>query len=105
MFLALLVVLVEEEALAWGLPRVLSELWFWDPCFWDSDLFLSGSGGVAMRSLVNRSGLTAGQGQTRISYHPWGQHGSHDVVWVTPSPSPNISHTTPLRPQTPFIWG
>ena len=44
-FLALLVVLVEEEALAWGLPRVLSELWFWDPCFWDSDLFLSGSGG------------------------------------------------------------
>jgi len=27
------------------------------------------------------------------------------VVWVTPSPSPNISHTTPLRPQTPFIWG
>ena len=61
--------------------------------------------GVAMRSLVNRSGLIAGQGQTHISYHPWGQHGSHDVVWVTPSPSPNISHTTPLRPQTPFIWG
>ena len=35
--------------------------------------------GVAMRSLVNRSGLIAGQGQTHISYHPWGQHGSHDV--------------------------
>ena len=52
MFLALLAVLVDEEALAWGLPRVLSELWFWGPCFWGLRPISLRIRGAAMRSLV-----------------------------------------------------